>query len=168
MGLITDGENYTILTDIQGMEDALGDMDFKVAGTVDGITAIQMDIKIAGLTKDILSDALQQAHAGRLHIMGKMLECIQTSRPELSAYAPRIITMHIKPDKIRSVIGLGVGGAVVLGAGFLYYAIRLMNPPSERFAMEVFNYSIIYLMALFAFLLVDHYLVPVGVLVSPA
>jgi polyribonucleotide nucleotidyltransferase len=107
MGLITDGENYTILTDIQGMEDALGDMDFKVAGTVDGITAIQMDIKIAGLTKDILSDALQQAHAGRLHIMGKMLECIQTARPELSAYAPRIITMHIKPDKIRSVIGPG-------------------------------------------------------------
>lgn len=107
MGLITDGENYTILTDIQGMEDALGDMDFKVAGTADGITAIQMDIKIAGLTKAILSDALQQAHAGRLHIMGKMLECIKASRPELSTYAPRIITLQIKPDKIRSVIGPG-------------------------------------------------------------
>jgi polyribonucleotide nucleotidyltransferase len=95
------------LTDIQGMEDALGDMDFKVAGTVNGITAIQMDIKIAGITRQILTDALAQANRGRAHIMGKILEVIDTPRPELSAFAPRIITMSIHPDKIRDVIGPG-------------------------------------------------------------
>ena len=107
MGLIKEGDYYTILTDIQGMEDALGDMDFKVAGTEKGITAIQMDIKISGLTKDILADALEQARLGRMHILGKMLEAIQTPRSELSPYAPRIITMEIHPDKIRDVIGPG-------------------------------------------------------------
>lgn len=107
MGLVKDGENYTILTDIQGMEDALGDMDFKVAGTTEGITAIQMDIKIAGLTKEILATALAQAKRGRAHILDKMLEVISVPNPELSPYAPRVITMTINPDKIRDVIGPG-------------------------------------------------------------
>ena len=107
MGLVKDGDYYSILTDIQGMEDALGDMDFKVAGTANGITAIQMDMKIAGITKEILVAALAQANRGRTHIMGKMLEVISAPRPELSAFAPRIITMVIHPDKIRDVIGPG-------------------------------------------------------------
>jgi polyribonucleotide nucleotidyltransferase len=107
MGLIKDGDHYSILTDIQGMEDALGDMDFKVAGTSKGVTAIQMDIKIPGITQQILSDALSQARRGRMHIMGKMLEVIQNPRTELSPFAPRIITMEIDPDKIRDVIGPG-------------------------------------------------------------
>jgi len=107
MGLVKDGEYYSILTDIQGMEDALGDMDFKVAGTTNGITAIQMDMKIAGITEEILKDALAQANRGRTHIMGKILEVISQPRPELSAFAPRIITMVIHPDKIRDVIGPG-------------------------------------------------------------
>ena len=107
MGLVKDGDYYSILTDIQGMEDALGDMDFKVAGTANGITAIQMDMKIAGITREILVDALAQANRGRTHIMGKILEVISEPRPELSAFAPRIITMSIHPDKIRDVIGPG-------------------------------------------------------------
>ena len=107
MGLIKDGEHYSILTDIQGMEDALGDMDFKVAGTKVGVTAIQMDIKIAGINREILNDALAQARKGRLFIMDKMLATISEPRPDLSPYAPRIITMMIDPDKIRDVIGPG-------------------------------------------------------------
>ncbi|WP_425060908.1 Polyribonucleotide nucleotidyltransferase [Sporomusa carbonis] len=107
MGLVKDGDNYTILTDIQGMEDALGDMDFKVAGTAHGVTAMQMDMKISGITKEIFEDALAQAKRGRMHIMGKMLEVINEPRKELSPYAPRIITMEIDPDKIRDVIGPG-------------------------------------------------------------
>lgn len=107
MGLIKDGEYYSILTDIQGMEDALGDMDFKVAGTRQGVTAIQMDIKIAGINRDILKDALEQARKGRLFIMDKMMEAIKEPRPELSPYAPRIITTVIDPEKIREVIGPG-------------------------------------------------------------
>jgi len=107
MGLVKDGDNYTILTDIQGMEDALGDMDFKVAGTTKGVTAMQMDMKISGITKDIFVDALAQAKRGRMHILGKMLEAIQEPRTELSPFAPRIITMEIDPDKIRDVIGPG-------------------------------------------------------------
>lgn len=107
MGLVTQGEHYTILTDIQGMEDALGDMDFKVAGTAKGVTAIQMDIKIDGLSREILEEALTQAHTGRLHIMNKMTECIAEPRPELSAYAPIILSLTIHPDKIRDVIGKG-------------------------------------------------------------
>ncbi len=107
MGLVKDGDYYTILTDIQGMEDALGDMDFKVAGTTKGITAIQMDIKIAGITKDILHDALEQAKQGRLHILNIMLSALSAPRTDLSPFAPRIITMEIDPDKIRDVIGPG-------------------------------------------------------------
>ncbi|MBS6333971.1 MAG: S1 RNA-binding domain-containing protein, partial [Veillonella sp.] len=107
MGLVTQGEHYTILTDIQGMEDALGDMDFKVAGTAKGVTAIQMDIKISGLSREILQEALEQAHKGRMHIMGIMLDTIAEPRQEMSQYAPRIITMKIDPDKIRDVIGSG-------------------------------------------------------------
>lgn len=107
MGLVTRDDNYTILTDIQGMEDALGDMDFKVAGTKDGITAIQMDIKIDGLTREIIEEALEQARVGRLTILEHMLQTIDQPRPELSAYAPKVETMTIKPDKIRDVIGPG-------------------------------------------------------------
>ncbi|MDJ1110714.1 MULTISPECIES: polyribonucleotide nucleotidyltransferase [Macrococcus] len=107
MGLVTKDDNYTILSDIQGMEDALGDMDFKVAGTKEGITAIQMDIKINGLTEDILREALEQARVGRLHIMEHMLSTISEPRAELSQYAPKIEIIHINPDKIRDVIGPG-------------------------------------------------------------
>lgn len=107
MGLIKDGEHVSILTDIQGMEDHLGDMDFKVAGTADGVTAIQMDIKIDGIDRNILQEALEQAKEGRMHILGKMMEVIQKPRESLSQYAPKIITMHINPDKIRDVIGAG-------------------------------------------------------------
>lgn len=95
------------------MEDALGDMDFKVAGTTKGVTAIQMDIKISGLSRKILEEALAQAHKGRMHIMGKMMEAIQAPREEMSKWAPRIVTMKIDPDKIRDVIG--TGGKVIRG-----------------------------------------------------
>lgn len=107
MGLVTREDSYTILTDIQGMEDALGDMDFKVAGTKDGITAIQMDIKIDGLTREVIEEALEQARKGRLAIMDHMLQTIDHPRAELSAYAPKVEIMHINPDKIRDVIGPG-------------------------------------------------------------
>ncbi|ARJ51723.1 polyribonucleotide nucleotidyltransferase [Staphylococcus lutrae] len=107
MGLVTREESYTILTDIQGMEDALGDMDFKVAGTEKGITAIQMDIKIDGLTKEVIEEALEQARKGRLAILEHMLQTIDQPRTELSAYAPKVETMQIKPEKIRDVIGPG-------------------------------------------------------------
>lgn len=107
MGLVKDGDAYTILTDIQGMEDALGDMDFKVAGTPDGITAIQMDIKVDGLSREILASALAQAKRGREFILGKMLECISEPSKELSPYAPRVNSMKIPVDKIRDVIGPG-------------------------------------------------------------
>lgn len=111
MGLVKEGDKYTILTDIQGMEDALGDMDFKVAGTTEGVTAIQMDIKVAGIDRDILYSALQQAKRGRAFILGKMLECIDKPAAELSPYAPRVETIKIKVGKIRDVIG--TGGKVV-------------------------------------------------------
>lgn len=109
MGLIKDDEsgNIAILTDIQGLEDFLGDMDFKVAGTRDGITAIQMDIKIKGIDREILTRALEQARRGRLFILDKMAETIKEPKAELSPYAPRIITFSIHPDKIREVIGTG-------------------------------------------------------------
>ena len=107
MGLVKDGDDYTILTDIQGMEDALGDMDFKVAGTTEGVTAIQMDIKIKGISREILASALAQAKRGRAFILGKMLECIAEPSAELSPYAPRVTTMQIKTDRIRDVIGPG-------------------------------------------------------------
>jgi polyribonucleotide nucleotidyltransferase len=107
MGLIKDGEHFSILSDIQGMEDHLGDMDFKVAGTAKGVTALQMDIKIDGIDRQILSQALEQAKIGRMHILGKMLERIQQPKSQLSQYAPKILTMHINPDKIRDVIGAG-------------------------------------------------------------
>lgn len=105
MGLVKSGEDYTILTDIQGMEDFLGDMDFKVAGTANGVTALQMDIKIDGLSREILEEALQHAKKGRMHILSHMLETINEPKHELSNYAPKILTMTINPDKIRDVIG---------------------------------------------------------------
>lgn len=113
MGLVKEGDAYTILTDIQGMEDALGDMDFKVAGTSEGITALQMDIKVDGLSRDILQAALAQAKRGRAFILDKMLACIPAPAAELSPYAPRVETITIKVNKIRDVIG--TGGKVVRG-----------------------------------------------------
>ena len=107
MGLVKDGDYFTILTDIQGLEDALGDMDFKVAGTKNGITAIQMDIKIDGINKEIFKQALAQAKRGREHIMGIMLGCIAEPRKELSKYAPKITTIHVDPEKISKIIGPG-------------------------------------------------------------
>jgi polyribonucleotide nucleotidyltransferase len=105
MGLVKSGEHYTVLSDIQGMEDHLGDMDFKVAGTAKGVTALQMDIKIEGLSREILEEALQQAKVGRMHILHSMLETISEPKAELSQFAPKILTMKINPDKIRDVIG---------------------------------------------------------------
>ena len=107
MGLIEHDGKMAILSDIQGMEDHLGDMDFKVAGTEKGITAIQMDIKIAGIDEEVLTRALAQARVGRLHILNEMKKCIDKPNPELSKYAPKIVTMRINPDKIRDVIGAG-------------------------------------------------------------
>ena len=107
MGLITHEDDYTILTDIQGMEDHLGDMDFKVAGTKDGITALQMDIKISGITKDILSEALAQAKKARLEILEKIAKQIEKPREEVSKYAPKMVTFMINPSKIKEVIGRG-------------------------------------------------------------
>jgi polyribonucleotide nucleotidyltransferase len=107
MGLIKENDKVAILSDIQGMEDHLGDMDFKVAGTRDGITAIQMDIKIAGIDRAILEEALERARQGRLFILDKMEETISSPRKELSPYAPKIYTMQIDPDKIRDIIGPG-------------------------------------------------------------
>jgi len=107
MGLVTRDGGYRVLTDIQGVEDALGDMDFKVAGTRDGITALQMDIKIKGLTRELMAEALEQARAARLHVLERMLDVIPEPRREMSAYAPRITTIQINPDKIRDVIGPG-------------------------------------------------------------
>lgn len=107
MGLVKKGDDYTILTDIQGMEDHLGDMDFKVAGTKDGICALQMDIKIDGITKEIIQEALAQAKGAREQIMNVMLEAIPESRKELSPYAPKVFMMKIDPEQIRDVIGTG-------------------------------------------------------------
>jgi len=113
MGLVSDGKNYKVLSDIQGLEDHLGDMDFKVAGTEKGITALQMDIKIDGLSKQILVEALDQAKAGRLEILNNMLGAIKEPRKELSTYAPKVKMMFIDPDKIRDVIG--PGGKIING-----------------------------------------------------
>ena len=107
MGLITHGDDYTILTDIQGMEDHLGDMDFKVAGTKDGVCALQMDIKIKGITKEILKEALEQAKKARLQVLDVMLKAIPEPRKEVSKYAPKVMTFMIDPDKIKDVIGKG-------------------------------------------------------------
>jgi polyribonucleotide nucleotidyltransferase len=111
MGLIKEGDRYQVLTDILGDEDHLGDMDFKVAGTTEGISALQMDIKIDGITAEIMESALNQAKEGRLYILGEMAKVIETAREEMSEWAPTIITMHIDPEKIRDVIGKG--GSVI-------------------------------------------------------
>ena len=113
MGLIKEDNKFAILTDIHGDEDHLGDMDFKVAGTEDGVTALQMDIKIDGITEDIMKLALAQAHDGRMHILGLMKEAVGSEKRELSTYAPRMITVKINPEKIRDVIGKG--GSVIRG-----------------------------------------------------
>jgi len=111
MGLIKEGNRFAVLTDILGDEDHLGDMDFKVAGSETGITALQMDIKINGITRDIMQAALSQAREGRMHILGIMKESMSGARIELSEFAPRMIKMKINPEKIRDVIGKG--GAVI-------------------------------------------------------
>jgi polyribonucleotide nucleotidyltransferase len=111
MGLVLEGGKFQVLTDILGDEDHLGDMDFKVAGSADGVTALQMDIKIEGITKEIMQVALDSAHKARLHILGEMNKVLSTARPKMSEWAPTIITMKIDPDKIREVIGKG--GAVI-------------------------------------------------------
>jgi polyribonucleotide nucleotidyltransferase len=113
MGLVKDGDKVGILTDIMGSEDHYGDMDFKVAGTEKGITALQMDIKIAGVSVDVMRQALAQAKEGRLHVLGKMAETIKTHRAEMSPYAPRFVTIKIRPEKIREIIG--PGGKVIRG-----------------------------------------------------
>jgi polyribonucleotide nucleotidyltransferase len=113
MGLVLEGDKYAILTDIAGAEDHYGDMDFKVAGTLEGITALQMDIKVTNVTTAIMKEALEQARHGRLHIIGKMNEALAEARSALSQYAPRIYTLHIPTDKIRDVIG--PGGKVIRG-----------------------------------------------------
>jgi polyribonucleotide nucleotidyltransferase len=107
MGLVMEGNRYAILSDIAGAEDHYGDMDFKVTGTSEGITALQMDIKVAGINAMILQEALEQAKKGRMHILGIMQEAIAEPREDISPYAPRIITLHINPEKIRDVIGKG-------------------------------------------------------------
>jgi polyribonucleotide nucleotidyltransferase len=111
MGLVLEGGKFQVLTDILGDEDHLGDMDFKVAGTADGVTALQMDIKIEGITREIMQVALEHAHNARLHILGEMAKVITTHRPQMSEWAPTIITIKIDPEKIREVIGKG--GAVI-------------------------------------------------------
>jgi polyribonucleotide nucleotidyltransferase len=113
MGLVKEGDKYAILTDIAGAEDHYGDMDFKVAGTKDGITALQMDIKITGVTPEIMAEALQQAKAGRLHVLGRMLETLPEARTTISAYAPHIYTLQINRQKIGELIG--PGGKVIRG-----------------------------------------------------
>ena len=113
MGLIKDGNKFAVLTDILGDEDHLGDMDFKVAGTTNGISALQMDIKIQGITKEIMQVALAQAKEARMHILGKMQEAMAQAKTEVSNFAPRLFTMKINPDKIRDVIGKG--GSVIRG-----------------------------------------------------
>ena len=107
MGLIKEENDYAVLTDILGDEDHLGDMDFKVAGTTNGVTALQMDIKIQGITKEIMEKALAQANDGRMHILGEMTKAFEGPRQDVSEYAPRYITLKINPDKIRDVIGKG-------------------------------------------------------------
>jgi polyribonucleotide nucleotidyltransferase len=107
MGLVKEGNDYVVLSDILGDEDHLGDMDFKVAGTSEGVSALQMDIKIDGITEEIMRTALAQAHRGRMHILGEMAKAISTPRGEMSEYAPRLLTIKIHPDKIREVIGKG-------------------------------------------------------------
>ena len=113
MGLIKEGEHVRVLSDILGDEDHLGDMDFKVAGTKDGVTSLQMDIKISGVNRDIMRQALNQAKEGRMHILGIMNQTLSAGRSDVSGHAPRITTLRVKPDKIREIIG--PGGKVIRG-----------------------------------------------------
>ena len=107
MGLIKEGDQVLVLSDILGLEDHLGDMDFKVTGTKNGVTALQMDIKIGGITSALMREALAQAKAGRLHILERMAQALNTPRTKLSAFAPRIFPLKVKQDKIRDIIGPG-------------------------------------------------------------
>jgi polyribonucleotide nucleotidyltransferase len=107
MGLVTDGEKFAVLSDIQGLEDHLGDMDFKVAGTRDGVTALQMDIKIGGLSQELMAQALEQARVGRLEILDSMMATLSAPRDQLSEFAPRMLSVSIDPEKIGAIIGKG-------------------------------------------------------------
>ncbi|MFC1523378.1 polyribonucleotide nucleotidyltransferase [Thermodesulfobacteriota bacterium] len=122
MGLIKDGDDIVVLSDILGDEDHLGDMDFKVTGTDEGITALQMDIKIEGVSKEIMSQALDQARVGRLHILGEMVKAIEEPRAELPAHAPKVFTLQINPDKIRDIIG---PGGKIIKAMTLEYQVKI-------------------------------------------
>jgi polyribonucleotide nucleotidyltransferase len=113
MGLIKEGEHVRVLSDILGDEDHLGDMDFKVAGTAEGVTSLQMDIKISGVNREVMNQALRQAREGRLHILGIMNQTLPGPRTNVSGHAPRIVTLKVKPDKIREIIG--PGGKVIRG-----------------------------------------------------
>src|SRR5262249_14247789 len=113
MGLVKEGDKVRVLTDILGDEDHLGDMDFKVAGTATGVTAIQMDNKVGGITREVMRQALHQARDARLFVLDVMQKALEAPRKEVWLYAPRIVTLHIKPDKIRDVIG--PGGKVIRG-----------------------------------------------------
>jgi polyribonucleotide nucleotidyltransferase len=113
MGLVLEGDQFAVLSDILGDEDHLGDMDFKVAGTAEGVSALQMDIKITGVTEEIMRIALNQARQGRLHILGEMAKALDAPRAQMSEFAPRLLTMKVHPDKIREVIGKG--GATIQG-----------------------------------------------------
>jgi polyribonucleotide nucleotidyltransferase len=113
MGLIKEGEAVRVLSDILGDEDHLGDMDFKVAGTAEGVTSLQMDIKISGVTREVMGQALHQAKEGRMHILGIMNQTLNAGRTSVSGHAPRIVTLRVKPDKIREIIG--PGGKVIRG-----------------------------------------------------
>ena len=134
MGLVMDGDRYEILSDILGSEDALGDMDFKVTGTANGVTALQMDIKVQGITADVMNRALDQAREGRLHILGLMREALPAPRAELAARAPRIETVQIPSDKIGTVIGPGGnfaglpdGAKWLLAAGMLLGRLEFLS-----------------------------------------
>jgi polyribonucleotide nucleotidyltransferase len=107
MGLVTEGDRFAVLTDILGKEDAFGDMDFKVTGTRDGITALQMDIKVKGISEAVIRQGLEKAHAARMTILDKMVDALPEARTEMSEFAPRIITIKINPEKIRDIIGKG-------------------------------------------------------------
>jgi polyribonucleotide nucleotidyltransferase len=148
MGLVREGDDFFILSDILGMEDHYGDMDFKVAGTREGITSLQMDLKVQGLTREVLARALAQAKEGRLHILDRMAEAIAEPRDDISAYAPRILTIRIKVDKIRDIIGPGGKtirsivertGAKIEVKDDGTVLIASVDEDSSRQAMEIIN-----------------------------
>ena len=136
MGLILEGERYAVLSDILGDEDHLGDMDFKVAGTDRGVTALQMDIKIQGITKEIMAVALSQAREGRMHILHLMQQALPHARTEVSQHAPRMMTFKINPEKIRDVIGKG-GAVTSSAAAFIDSRSRPLSSASSTLTRTI-------------------------------